>query len=107
MRMAISFQVQSDSFYCSKTMKVWGTCQGFQLMSILGAEDEDVLIHNAFDSENLPLPLHFTESAPSVSLPIVQHLFHFSHHRNLIPVHFILLKLNVLLSLWKIVSRLT
>jgi len=41
----------------------WGTCMGFQLLSILGANNHSVLEENAFDSENLPLALNFTEAA--------------------------------------------
>jgi len=40
---------------------LWGTCMGFQLMCILGANDTSVLASNAFDSYNLPIPLVPTE----------------------------------------------
>jgi len=42
---------------------VWGTCMGFQLLSILAAEDHEVLLEYAYDSYNLPLPLNFTPNA--------------------------------------------
>jgi gamma-glutamyl hydrolase len=37
-----------------------GTCMGMQLLSILSAHNESVLSTNAFDSENMSLPLDFT-----------------------------------------------
>jgi len=40
---------------------IWGTCQGFQALSILTANDNSVLQNYAFDSENLPLSLGFTK----------------------------------------------
>jgi len=40
---------------------IWGTCMGFQALSIITANDESVLQTYAFDSENLPLPLDFTD----------------------------------------------
>lgn len=40
-----------------------GTCMGFQLLSILAADDEGVLSHHAFDSESLSLPLQLTHTA--------------------------------------------
>jgi len=42
---------------------IWGTCQGFQLLSILAANNESVDERYHFDSENLPLPLQFTPNA--------------------------------------------
>jgi len=47
---------------------VWGTCQGFQLLSILIAEDMSVLSRNAFDSESLLLPLDFTSDISNSKL---------------------------------------
>ena len=41
---------------------------GFQLLSELAAQNTSVLETNAFDSENLPLPLVFTEEAKSSRL---------------------------------------
>lgn len=40
-----------------------GTCMGFQLLSILAANDSSVLEHNAFDSEDISLPLELTAAA--------------------------------------------
>lgn len=37
-----------------------GTCMGMQLLSILTANNESVLTQNAFDAENISLPLDFT-----------------------------------------------
>lgn len=42
---------------------VWGTCQGFQLLSILAAQDQTVLLHDQYDSWNLSLPLRLTSEA--------------------------------------------
>jgi gamma-glutamyl hydrolase len=42
---------------------LWGTCQGFQMLSILTANDTSVLEISAFDSENLPLALDVTPLA--------------------------------------------
>jgi len=36
---------------------VWGTCQGFQLLSVMTSGDENVLLHYEYDSENLGLLL--------------------------------------------------
>jgi len=47
---------------------VWGTCQGFQLLSILAADNTSVLETYAYDSENLPLALDFTSLAPQSRL---------------------------------------
>lgn len=40
-----------------------GTCMGFQLLAILAANDSSVLLHNAFDSEDISLPLELTAAA--------------------------------------------
>ena len=42
---------------------LWGTCQGFQLLSVLVADDHSVLLENAYDSYNLPLALNLTSEA--------------------------------------------
>eukprot|EP01147_Barroeca_monosierra_P005765 gene5765-9018_t len=42
-------------------LPLWGTCMGFQLLTLLVAEDQSVLDRYAFDSENISLPLNFTE----------------------------------------------
>jgi len=47
---------------------VWGTCQGFQLLCILSAQNESVDQRYKFDSENLPLALNFTDLASSSRL---------------------------------------
>jgi gamma-glutamyl hydrolase len=47
---------------------LWGTCLGFQLLSVLAAGTPDVLCENCFDSENMPLPLNFTDIARSSRL---------------------------------------
>jgi gamma-glutamyl hydrolase len=39
-----------------------GTCQGMQVLAILGAQDPSVLHERAFDSENMSLPLHLNAS---------------------------------------------
>lgn len=47
---------------------LWGTCMGIQTISVLVAEDPSVLSLNIFDSENLMLPLNFTQFAPTSKL---------------------------------------
>jgi len=42
---------------------LWGTCQGFQLFSIIVSRDETILLRNYYDSWNLPLPLQLTREA--------------------------------------------
>jgi len=42
---------------------IHGTCMGFQLLSILTANDHSVLDDGIFDSENLPLPLILSSTA--------------------------------------------
>jgi gamma-glutamyl hydrolase len=56
---------------------VWGTCQGFQLLSILTADNETVDERYQYDSENLPLPLDFTPNAKSSRMfkNAPQHIF--------------------------------
>jgi gamma-glutamyl hydrolase len=46
---------------------IWGTCQGFQLINILAADNAAVLT-SGFDSEHLGLPLNFTTDAPTSRL---------------------------------------
>ena len=41
---------------------IWGTCDGFEWLMQIAAEDDSVL-HGGFDSENLPLPLNLTSAA--------------------------------------------
>ena len=40
----------------------WGTCLGFEFIHVMASNDLDILTCN-FDSEDLPLPLNFTENA--------------------------------------------
>lgn len=40
---------------------LWGTCLGFQTLSVLASSA--AVLDSGFDSENLPLPLTFTELA--------------------------------------------
>jgi len=47
---------QNGNFY-----PLWGTCQGFQLFSILAAENQSVLLHDYFDSWNVPIALQLTQ----------------------------------------------
>jgi gamma-glutamyl hydrolase len=50
---------------------IWGTCQGFQMLHLLAAmpaNHADVLKCEAYDSENLPLALNFTDAAPTSQL---------------------------------------
>lgn len=47
---------------------LWGTCQGFQLLSVLGAQDHSVLLHNYYDSYNYSIPIVLTPNAASSRL---------------------------------------
>ncbi len=47
---------------------LWGTCMGIQTLSVLVSQDPSVLLSNKFDSENLMLPLNFTDAAKSSKL---------------------------------------
>ena len=48
---------------------IWGTCMGFQLLSLLTARDEDsILCSKCYDSEGTPLPLLFTDASRSSGL---------------------------------------
>jgi len=51
-----------------ETWPLWGTCMGMQVLSILGANDPDVLLSHAYDSENLVLPLTLTPAAATSKL---------------------------------------
>ena len=42
---------------------IWGTCMGFQFLSILAAGSEDVLCEECFTTEGVPLALNFTAAA--------------------------------------------
>ena len=42
---------------------LWGTCMGIQTLSVLVSQDPSVLLSNKFDTENLMLPLDFTNKA--------------------------------------------
>lgn len=46
---------------------LWGTCLGFELLSFLlsGPDFKNPVLKSGFDSENITLPLHFTDAAPS------------------------------------------
>lgn len=46
---------------------IWGTCMGFQLLSLLTAQDDSILCHACFDSEGTPMPLDFSEPLASKS----------------------------------------
>jgi len=78
---------------------LWGTCQGFQLLSVLAAQSQAVLLHNHYDSTNYSIPLNLTEGAlqsrffsslpPSVvatlvTKPVTQNL----HHDGVLPSSF-------------------
>ena len=41
---------------------IWGTCLGFEWLMQMAAEEDGVL-HDGFDSEDLPLPLDLTPAA--------------------------------------------
>lgn len=42
---------------------LWGTCMGFQLISLLAAQNQTVLSHYAFDTSDVALPLELTPAA--------------------------------------------
>jgi gamma-glutamyl hydrolase len=45
---------------------LWGTCLGFQTLSVLVSSID--ILDGGFDSENLPLPLNFTSLGPASRL---------------------------------------
>ena len=47
---------------------VWGTCLGFQFLSVMGAGENQTVLSSGFDSEDLPLPLNFTSSVTNSKL---------------------------------------
>lgn len=47
---------------------VWGTCLGFQFLSLMGAKGNHTVLTSGFDSEDLPLPLDFTGAAKASKL---------------------------------------
>jgi len=42
---------------------MWGTCLGFQFLSIMGAGADESVLTGPFDSEDYPIPLNFTSAA--------------------------------------------
>ena len=46
---------------------LWGTCMGFQFMSLLTAGDDAILCEQCFDSEGVAYPLLFEEPAATAS----------------------------------------
>lgn len=48
------------------TFPIWGTCDGFEWLMQMAAQDDSVL-HGGFDSEDLPLKLNLTSSRPTDS----------------------------------------
>jgi len=46
---------------------LWGTCMGFQLLSLLTSQQDSILCEGCYDSEGTPLPLDFVEPAASTS----------------------------------------
>ena len=47
---------------------VWGTCLGFQFLSVMGAGENNTVLSSGFDSEDLPLPLNFTSAVGNSKL---------------------------------------
>lgn len=47
---------------------LWGTCMGFQLLAVLGADDSSVLVRDVYDSEGLMLALQLTPAAATSRL---------------------------------------
>jgi len=57
------YNLALESYTKGDYFPIWGTCQGFQLLSIITSQNESVDQRYAFHSENLPLPLWFTDGA--------------------------------------------
>ena len=62
------FQFAVSSTDSGKYFPVWGTCLGFQFLSIMGAGKNNSILSSGFDSEDLPLPLNFTANAANSKL---------------------------------------
>jgi len=58
------FQLAQDK---SDYFPVWGTCEGFQLLHILAAQNQAVLL-GGFDSEDISWPLQYTSEAATSRL---------------------------------------
>lgn len=59
---AITANDQGDFF------PIWGTCLGFQFLSVMGAGENQTILQSGFDSEDLPIPLNFTGDAKTSRL---------------------------------------
>jgi len=92
--LALRANQKGDSF------PIWGTCMGFQFLSLLTAQDDAILCEACFDSEGTPMPLLFAEPAASASrlygplTPALKHklatenLTENSHHDGILPATF-------------------
>lgn len=58
----------TDPAHASDPLAVWGTCQGFQLLHVLVANDTAALCTNCFDADDISWPLNFTSAALTHSL---------------------------------------
>eukprot|EP01138_Halocafeteria_seosinensis_P003406 gb/GECG01003482.1/.p1 GENE.gb/GECG01003482.1/~~gb/GECG01003482.1/.p1 ORF type:complete len:349 (+),score=29.44 gb/GECG01003482.1/:1-1047(+) len=60
-------EVESANRNNGEVVPLWGTCLGFELLSFLlsGPDFKNPVLHGGFDSENITLPLHFTDAAPN------------------------------------------
>lgn len=63
----VIYQLAVAAFQTGEVFPIWGTCQGFQTLSVITNGNSTVLT-SGFDSENLPLPLSFTANARSSRL---------------------------------------
>ena len=59
--LAVTANDAGDSF------PIWGTCMGFQFLSLLTARDDSVLCQHCYDTEGVALPLDFVEPAATNS----------------------------------------
>ena len=59
--LAIAANDAGDSF------PLWGTCMGFQFLTLLTAQQDSILCESCYDSEGTPMPLDFVEPAASGS----------------------------------------
>ena len=60
-KLAIAANEAGDAF------PIWGTCMGFQFLSLLTSGKDSILCHDCYNSMGVPLPLEFVEPAASQS----------------------------------------
>jgi len=90
------FDLAVDANSKGDVFPIHGTCLGFQMLTVMAAQNDSVLCSGCFDSMGLPLPLDLTPEAATakmfteVSLPMwdaikTQNITENSHHSGMVP----------------------